>query len=200
MNKLTPGLLFLVCSAVFLRADDDPTALNNIIAAKTCDQVLVSPDKHWLAATRTYSEPDPGYLWKTNDDSSSLVIWAFDSDPYNNSGSINVSDYVRWNCPQTNMIVKIAWSPDSQFLVIATTNASGHEPWLFPTLLFCLKDNTIHTMNLSVVSTDFKFVGPHILQIKTGDPSTSQFTTLDMSAQSADLPVLVQLKPQKEPQ
>jgi hypothetical protein len=198
MNKLTPpGLLFLVCSAVFLHADDDPTVLNNIIAAKTCDQILVSPDKHWLAVTRTYSETDPGYIWKT-DDNSSLVIWAFDSHISDDSGSINVPDYVRWDCPRTNKIVKIAWSPDSQFLVIVTSNAAGHEPWLFPTLVFDLKDNTIHKTNLSVVSADFKFVGPHILQLKTGDPSTSQFTTLDISAQSSDLPVLVQLKPLKE--
>jgi hypothetical protein len=192
-------LLIICCTTVSSRARDDsndPTIVANILASKNCDQVLVSPDKLWLAATRTYTAIDPGQIWK-NTYLTCLVVWDVLDD--GDSSPITGDKYVRWDCPSGSEIVKIGWSPDSRFLLIVTRNASGNQPYLFPTLIFCAADNTIRTTgDLAVLSSDLKFIGPHTVQFKTGLPGAEVETPFDLGKQMPDLPILVRLKTQEE--
>jgi hypothetical protein len=168
-------------------------AVEEVLDAKNCSQVEVSPDKLWLAVARTSSAARRGHIWQ-DVDGTSLVIWQLDQE-----GDLAES-FVRWDAAGLE-IDQIAWSPDSRFLVILCSGINGHQPWAFPTLVLDVQDDSVRGFGPlgTVVSKDFKFTGPHTVQLSVGLPGSAAPAEIDLAAHIAELPVVARLQQEKEP-
>jgi len=69
-------------------------------------------------------------------------------------------------------VLSAKWSPDSQFFVYSLTSSGGHQPWLFPIMIYSRKWNTFARLSDLVgekptISGKFAFSGPHTLTAQT---------------------------------
>jgi hypothetical protein len=72
----------------------------NILATRACDHVELSPDKLWVAASRTYSAPAQGHIWDDGVGHSCIVVREVDDQELG-------SDFLYWDAPSLK-IEKIA--------------------------------------------------------------------------------------------
>jgi hypothetical protein len=134
---------------------------------------LRSPDGTYLAATDT--QPDQVAIWRNDLKHGVLVVALMESgsENYTVSDSRNlVVSYVRYDIPRA--VAQLGWSPDSQYLVMTTTDISGHSPWHFNALAYSVKTKTLRTMDTvigDVISPSFKFVGPHTVEMSVAPPN-----------------------------
>jgi hypothetical protein len=170
-------------------ADASDDAVAPIFATKKCDQVGLSPDKLWLAATRTYAAPPRNAIWKDDDSRSCLLVREVED-----GGNLG-SDFIYWEEPTLD-IVKFTWSPDSRFLVIVCTAANGDQPWAFLVLVLDLHDRTLHNTDPlgTIVSKEVKFLDSGHLQLNTGEPSAPTAFDFDLDKHIGDLPVMMKFK------
>ncbi len=66
------------------------------------------------------------------------------------------------------IVSKIAWSPDSRFLVLTTVSAGGHSPWHYETYVYAASDRTLRyadEVTGLVLRPGFSFVGPHWVRL-----------------------------------
>jgi len=171
-------------AAVPLPAD----IVTRITSTKKCDEVELSPNKQWLAATRSFIVPARDAIWEDTGSRCSLLIREVDE-----NGELG-SDILYWEDPAL-AIVKIAWSPDSRFLAVICTASDGHQPWAFPTFIVDLDDGTLRGTDPlgTIVSKDVKFTDSGVLQIWSGLPSTPTSSEFDVAKHLADLPVLLKI-------
>lgn len=171
-------------AAVPLPAD----IVTRIAATKKCDQVELSPDKQWLAATRSFTVPDRNAIWEDTGSRCALLVREVDG-----NGELG-SDILYWEDPALG-IVKIAWSPDSRFLAVVCTANDGHQPWSLPTFIVDIEDGTLRGTDPlgTIVSQDVKFTDSGALQFCTGLPSAPTSNEFDVAKHLANLPVLLKI-------
>jgi len=87
----------------------------------------VSPDKKFFAAGRIV--PDPQLVYRSDLDGFRLVIYSGSDAP--------TEIYASHDFPLRG-IAHIAWSPDSQFLVLTTDSSGGHSPWHSKAFVFAV--------------------------------------------------------------
>jgi hypothetical protein len=69
-------------------------------------------------------------------------------------------------------LLRLQWSPDSQFFVYSLVSSGGHSPWQFPVMVYGRKANAIARFSDMIdgkptLSGDFNFTGPHTLTATT---------------------------------
>jgi hypothetical protein len=132
-----------VYSTEFSSKPDELTSAANK-ASQSTDK-LRSPDGNYLAATDT--QPDQVAIWRDDLTHGVLVVALMErgsqSDPNPDSPNLVVS-YVRYDIPRVS--AQLGWSPDSQYLVMTTTDSNGHSPLALqcPSLLREDEDATLH--------------------------------------------------------
>lgn len=119
---------------------------------------LKSPDEVQIAWARRM--PDPGMFWKHELDSTQLAVF----DQREGSG---IEKIRRWSLG-ARVISKIAWSPDSMFLVMTTESSGGHGPGRYQTFVYCDADGSLRCIGEetgTVGAADFRFEAPDTLAL-----------------------------------
>ena len=101
----------------------------------------VSPDKKFFAAGRIV--PDPQLVYRSDLDGFRLVIYSGSDAP--------TEIYASHDFPLRG-IAHIAWSPDSQFLVLTTDSSGGHSPWHSKAFVFSVADKSFRFMDEAIGS------------------------------------------------
>ncbi len=162
--------LLLTAAAFSARAQYDPPFLT--------EWKEDSPDKKLFAVVRVF--PDEKLFWKKDLDSAHLLVADNAPDSRGDPGP-GWQRYVSFDLG--HIVARIAWSPDSRFLVLTTSSAGGHSPWHYKTYVYVAADRTLRYVDDGiglVLSPDFKFVGPH--QIKLAVVRTGHTPVDDMDA------------------
>ncbi len=66
-------------------------------------------------------------------------------------------------------ISRMLWSPDSQFLVLSSTSAGGHQPWHFTSYFWSPSDGKFRSIDYRaglVLDDTFAFTPPHSLTLR----------------------------------
>lgn len=132
----------------------------------------VSPDgTHFIS---TISEPDAVWIWRPELNQGIFLVGelAPDLDDYNSADPrYAMISYVRYDLPR--LCDQFAWSPDSQYVVMTTTDPGGHFPWHFEAFVYSIKSKTLRYMDPvigDVISAHVKFVGPHTVEMSVAPP------------------------------
>ncbi len=81
--------------------------------------------------------------------------------------------------------------------MVTTASLDGHSPWQIETFVYCADDKTLRLANKVVglvISPDFKFIGPHTVELKIGAVNDSgidfqhpQITDVDLNVKSQSM-------------
>jgi hypothetical protein len=131
-------------------------------------KTAMSPNKEFFAAARRM--PDEDFVYRRDLDGFRVVI-------YHHGSEKELGDIYAHAPIFGRLILQMAWSPDSKFLVFTTTSSGGHSPWHYTTFVFETEDRSFREVDSvagSVVSSEFHFAKPDILFIKTWDTAAAK--------------------------
>jgi hypothetical protein len=136
----------------------------------------ISPDgTHFIA---TAVEPDSVWIWRYASNQGIFLVGELSpdlDDHYSDDPRYSMISYVRYDLPR--LCGPIVWSPDSQYVVMTTTDPGGHFPWHFEAFVYSVKSKTLRYMDPvigDVISASFEFVGPHTVEMSVA-PANRDF-------------------------
>jgi hypothetical protein len=153
MKKLL-ALVFLLVSGGIVFAHYEPQAINEWDSN--------SPDGLYLAAFRII--PNERLIWREDYDSARIMIVRLNYD--NGDDDPKKETYVSYDI--SRLIARIAWSPDSKYLVMTTVSPGGHSPWHFQSYVYCVNDKSLRDIDSvtgPIIDENFKFVSPHSVEM-----------------------------------
>lgn len=128
-----------------------------------------SPDKTFFADVRQVSGQD--LIPRRNVDGFGVVI-------YRGGSSDKPKEIYSRHDFALRTIMRIAWSPDSKFLLFTTASSGGRSPWRFQTFVFCIGDGTFRGLEDvtrgAVVAPGFHFEPPDIAVLTVQDTAAPQ--------------------------
>ncbi len=133
---------------------------------------IPSPDKTLTAVI------DP--FLKTSEKADENVIKLTKKD-----GTLLAKEDFRSSNKQSGQIIdKIQWTSDSNFLVFSTYNSGGHQPWQSPTFFFARSDHKIRAIDkilgkklgseIAILDSDFEISGTSTLKLSIKDMNTGE--------------------------
>ncbi len=126
-----------------------------------------APNQRWLAAARRVA--DTNMIWKEELDGTKVVVCKLAPPPGKRVDEFHFAHVI-----PGRVVARIAWSPDSGYVVFTTTSSGGHSPWHFSAFVVDVAARKIIHVDSAagpVVSADFQMKPPHTAVFKVG-PST----------------------------
>ena len=183
--------LLTLVTIVSVCADDSS------VVSQNGDWQADSPDQKLFAALAV--EPWEQMIWRKDYGTGLLEVVNITPAGGGYSAGLPVPGYGQYKCFKlpARTGLKAQWSPDSRYLVVTTASLDGHSPWQIETLVYCADDKTLRLANKVVglvISPDFKFIGPHTVELKIGAVNDSgidfqhpKITDVDLNVKSQSM-------------
>ena len=86
-------------------------------------------------------------------------------------------DYTSGDGEHGSSLLNAKWTPDSQYLVYASTSSGGHQSWRIPIHVYARKRNEVVDLEQivgDIVDDQFRIVAPHTVIVTSRDANTLQ--------------------------
>ncbi|MDR3626270.1 MAG: hypothetical protein P4L45_05530 [Ignavibacteriaceae bacterium] len=86
---------------------------------------------------------------------------------YNSKGKILFdTSYISKDHQHGFKIIQTNWTANSKYFVFSLSNSGGHQPWHYPTFIYCVPDKKLLSVDSiwGAVTSDFKLTPPDSLE------------------------------------